>query len=259
MYPIIRVDGHSFHRITKELCFQTPFDPEFRNLMIATATSVINCHEFDILLAYIQSDEISFLLHRDYNGYNRRSEKISTLFSAYATAAFNREVGGIDLGRGLSLQRQLPLITFDARVILIPNIPLVMRYLHYRQKDSLTNCINSYCYWKLVESGLNPRQASHRLYKLNFAQKNELLFSEFNINFNSVPLWEKRGTLISTLYELKECTNQKTGEPAQCMKRKLRVEDCPDFQNPDLLPAQGAMLLGMPEECVNNLKGGKRE
>lgn len=244
MYPIIRVDGHCFHRITKELGFQVPFDLELRNILIMVAKNILTCSEFDTLLAYIQSDEISFVLHNEYNGFNRRSEKISTLFSAYATVLFNREIGSIELGRGLTLQRQLPIIIFDARILIISDTFTIMQYLQNRQKDCLINCLNAYCYWKLIESGLTPSQASKQLHNLNFAKKNELLFSQFHINFNDLPAWEKRGTLVDIIYESKACVNHKTGGKTTCRRRKIRVGDCPDFQNIHTLQSQGTMLFG---------------
>ncbi len=59
MFMVARLDGRSFTRLTKEVCqFEAPFDERFRDLMVATAESLMTCG-FRVLYAYTESDEIS--------------------------------------------------------------------------------------------------------------------------------------------------------------------------------------------------------
>src|SRR5687768_14991993 len=44
IFMVARLDGRSFTRLTKEVCqFEAPFDEGFRDMMVATAESVMNC------------------------------------------------------------------------------------------------------------------------------------------------------------------------------------------------------------------------
>src|SRR5688572_13038656 len=61
IFMVARLDGRSFTRLTKEVCkFEAPFDERFRDMMVTTTESVMNCG-FQIVYAYTESDEISLL------------------------------------------------------------------------------------------------------------------------------------------------------------------------------------------------------
>jgi tRNA(His) guanylyltransferase len=61
MFMVARLDGRGFTRLTKEVCrFEAPFDERFRDLMVETASGLMNCG-FRVIYAYTESDEISLL------------------------------------------------------------------------------------------------------------------------------------------------------------------------------------------------------
>src|ERR1051325_9249696 len=89
-WPIIRVDGRSFSRFT-ESRFEKPFDPAFRDLMIRAAETLLR--ELQGIYAYTESDEISLLLPRDWNLFDRELEKAVSISASVASSAFSLACG----------------------------------------------------------------------------------------------------------------------------------------------------------------------
>jgi len=89
------------------------------------------------------------------------------------------------------------------------------------------NALNSWCYWTLRKDGLNEQQATKRLLGQSVSQKNELLF-QYNVNFNNVPRWQKRGVGLYWEEYDKPSVNPITNE--EIMARRLRIRM--DFELP---------------------------
>lgn len=203
---IARLDGRGFTKLTKEAHpFEKPFDLRFRDIMIETAKHLFHCG-FSILYGYIQSDEISLLLHPQDQLFNRKLRKINSILAGEASAKFSLLLG--DMG------------VFDCRIAQIPSPNLVADYFRWRQEDAHRNSLTGHCYWTLREGGLDRSQASQLLLKLPASSKNELLFRRGK-NFNDFPAWQKRGVgLVWETYE-KEAINPKTGEKVTAIRRRL--------------------------------------
>ncbi len=69
------------------------------------------------------------------------------------------------------------------------------------------NNLHNTCYWSLIqESGLSAHDAMTRLKGTVSADKNELLFTDFNINYNDLPqLYRKGTTLVYEAVRLVAC------------------------------------------------------
>lgn len=75
IFMVARLDGRSFTRLTKEVCkFEAPFDERFRDMMIATAESLMTSG-FQVIYAYTQSDEISLLFAQGESQFGRKLRK----------------------------------------------------------------------------------------------------------------------------------------------------------------------------------------
>ncbi|XP_054831846.1 probable tRNA(His) guanylyltransferase isoform X2 [Eublepharis macularius] len=86
---------------------------------------------------------------------------------------------------------------FDGRVVLYPSDQNLKDYLSWRQADCHINNLYNTVFWSLVQrSGLTPVQAQTRLQGTLAGEKNEILFSEFNINYNNEPLMYRKGTVL---------------------------------------------------------------
>ena len=213
MFMVARLDGRSFTRLTKEVCeFDSPFDERFRDLMVATTESLMTCG-FRVLYAYTESDEISLLLDRDEQLFGRKLRKYNSTLAGEASAQFS-----LKLGRAAS---------FDCRISQLPSVELVVDYFCWRNEDAARNALNSWCYWTLRKDGLDERQATKRLMGRSVSQKNELLF-QYGINFNDLPLWQKRGVGLYWEQYDKTATNPITNESVVARRRRVKT----DFELP---------------------------
>ncbi|XP_061473477.1 probable tRNA(His) guanylyltransferase isoform X2 [Rhineura floridana] len=86
---------------------------------------------------------------------------------------------------------------FDGRVVLYPSDQNLKDYLSWRQADCHVNNLYNTVFWTLVQrGGLTPAQAQKQLQGTLAGDKNEILFSQFNINYNNEPLIYRKGTVL---------------------------------------------------------------
>lgn len=181
MYLVARIDGRSFTRLTKEIChFEAPFDVKFRDMMVETVKALMNCG-FRVVYGFTESDEISLLFHKDENTFGRKVRKYNSILAGTASAAFSLELGQPGV--------------FDCRLIPLPNVDKVKDYFMWRQEDANRNALNSHCYWMLRKKGVSVQDATAEIEGKSIGYKNELLFQN-GINYNDLPLWQKRGVGI---------------------------------------------------------------
>ena len=206
---VARLDGRSFTRLTKDVCgFEAPFDERFRDLMVATAESLMRCG-FRIVYAYTESDEISLLLDRNEQLFGRKLRKYNSTLAGEASAQFS-----LRLGRAAC---------FDCRISQLPTPELVVDYFRWRNEDAARNALSGWCYWTLRKQGRTQRQATSELLGLSVSAKNELLF-QHGINFNSLPSWQKRGIGLWWEDYDKRSLNPLTGRTVLARRRRIRVE-----------------------------------
>jgi tRNA(His) 5'-end guanylyltransferase len=209
MFMVARLDGRSFTRLTKDVCrFEAPFDVRFRDLMVATAESLMTCG-FRVLYAYTESDEISLLFDPAEQLFGRKLRKYNSTLAGEASAHF-------------SLQLGQP-ACFDCRISQLPNSELVVDYFRWRNEDAARNALNAWCYWTLRKDGQNEQQATNRLLGQSVSQKNELLF-HYGINFNDLPNWQKRGVGLYWESYDKPAVNPITNEVVSARRRRIRTD-----------------------------------
>ncbi len=206
MYIVARLDGRSFTRLTKDVCkFEAPFDEKFRDLMIVTVKSIMECG-FRIVYGYTESDEISILFHPDDSTFGRKVRKINTTLAGEASAAFSMALGKV--------------ATFDCRVVPLPNKDRVADYFIWRQEDSHRNSLNAHCYWALRKEGRGQAEATKELEGKTVAYKNELLFQK-GINYNDLPGWQKKGVGVYFKDTVKDGFNPIKNENVMAIRREL--------------------------------------
>lgn len=146
----------------------------------------------DIVLAYGQSDEYSFVLHKSALLYNRRESKITSNINSLFTASF---VMNWSKWFGDAPLKYAP--SFDARAVLYPSDQNLKDYLSWRQADAHINNLYNTAFWNLVQAGgLTNAAAEKRLRGTFSADKNELLFADFGINYNNEPAMYRKGTIL---------------------------------------------------------------
>ena len=190
-WMVVRIDGKAFHRFSDTHKFNKPNDVNALNLMNACAEHVMK--EFtDVVISYGQSDEYSFVFRRQTDLYGRRSAKIATnvvsLFASTYVFKWRQFFPTTELKYPPS---------FDARAVLYPTNDNLRDYLSWRQVDCHINNLYNTVFWALVQKGkLSNNEAQLRLKGTVSGDKNEILFSEFDINYNNEPEQFRKGTTI---------------------------------------------------------------
>jgi tRNA(His) 5'-end guanylyltransferase len=232
MFMVARIDGRNFTRLTKEIHkFEAPYDVRFREMMIETTAHLMNCG-FKTIYGYTQSDEISLLFHPAITTFDRKVRKYNSILAGEASAAFS-----------LRLQDHA---CFDSRISELPNVNLVVDYFRWRNEDAHRNALNAHCYWLLRKEGQTVQQATKALEKLSVAEKNELLWQK-GINFNNLPLWQRRGMgLYWESYE-KTGTNPLTEEVVTTTRKRLKK----DLELP-MGDEYGQFVRSLIERCVGD-------
>lgn len=128
---IVRLDGRAFHTLTRDC--DKPFDQFFIDSMQLAASHVIDQVQ-GFKLAFIQSDEVSFLL-TDYDElhtdgwFNYNLSKILSISAALMSAHFSQNFCRIGI--------------FDSRAFNVPADD-VANYFVWRAKDWARNSLNMY-------------------------------------------------------------------------------------------------------------------
>lgn len=146
----------------------------------------------EIILSYGESDEYSFVFHKTSEVYGRRSSKIMSGVNSLFTAAYV-----------MFWSQFFPTTTlkyppsFDGRIVLYPSDENLRDYLSWRQADCHINNLYNTTFWSLVQqSGMTGKDAMERLKGTFAADKNEILFSEFGINYNNEDAFYRKGTIL---------------------------------------------------------------
>ncbi|RAJ02311.1 tRNA(His) 5'-end guanylyltransferase [Chitinophaga skermanii] len=216
MYIVARLDGRGFTQFTKKNNdFEKPFDPQFKENMLATLQHLMNTG-FKVTYGYTQSDELSLLFDLKTGVYGRKIRKYTSLLAAEASAKFSLLCGQI--------------ATFDCRIIQFPTKDWVVDYFRWRNEDAARNALNAYCYWTMRKTGMDAQAVTAQLSTFTQAEKNELLF-QAGINYNEVPNWQKRGigayyhTVTKAGYNPLQQSNTITSRLQLCIEENLPMKD----------------------------------
>lgn len=151
-YVLVMIDGRSFSHMVKNR-FEKPFDDDFINMMNETAKEV--CKQIQgCKLAYVQSDEISFLL-TDFDTpttdafFGNRLCKLQSIIAAIATAKFNQLMLVYNMKKDASsiynvhdaveYIEKTPLYQFDCKAWNVPTQNDALAWFLYRQNDCIKN------------------------------------------------------------------------------------------------------------------------
>lgn len=184
---IIRLDGRAFHTYTRKC--DRPFDPALHNVMVMTALEV--CQEVQgAELAYVQSDEISVLVHgyKKFDSqpwFDNKVQKICSVSAAIASATFTV--------RSSEIFGECRPASFDARCFVLPEAD-VCNYFVWRQKDAIRNSIQS-----LARSIFSQKQ----LHKKSTIELTEMCEQKGHA-WRHLELRQQRGTCVVKLKFMKK-------------------------------------------------------
>jgi tRNA(His) guanylyltransferase len=215
---VIRIDGHSFHKFTQTQDFTKPNDLRGLLLMNEAAKGVMQQYE-DVLFAYGQSDEYSLVFKRSTSLWGRRESKlVSNIVSLFT--------GHYCMGWKSFFNQDLKLVpSFDARAVLYPNDNTLRDYVSWRQVDCHINNLYNTCFWALLQDpkrNLTENQVQIILKDTDAAAKNELLFSDYGINYAKIDPIFRKG---SFLYREKvEQVHVSTITGKECIRQRSQVK-----------------------------------
>ena len=259
---VVRIDGKGFTKFCQAHAFRKPNDERALQLMDSCAVAVMK--EFgDIRIAYGESDEYSFVFHKKCTLYKRRAFKLVSVVVSLFSASYVRLWSTFFPATEL---QYTPM--FDGRAVCYPNEKVLRDYLSWRQVCEALFCVlllwwpeqpavslqlrtcsvqvdthinNQYntCYWALRnQAGKTPCEAQAVLKGTLTDFKNEMLFTQFGVNYNELPERFKKGSVIIRRMQLvcgsdSEGTGKHRSAPAV-----LHVDIIKDEfwqQNPELL------------------------
>ncbi len=184
-YVLIMCDGCGFSKLIKNR-FKLPFDQDFIGCMNYAAIETSK-HLQGFKVAYTQSDEISFLLHRGTIGspyFDYRLNKIVSVVSSLVSVHFMAAISS--LGSWTQIIGEEPAV-FDGRAFNLPTENDAFAYLLWRQNDCVRN---------------SKQQAAQTYFKhKELANKNtdeqiKLLKEQVGIDWEDYRDGEKYGRLI---------------------------------------------------------------
>jgi tRNA(His) 5'-end guanylyltransferase len=150
-WVILRLDGRGFTQFTSTR-FEKPFDVRFHGWMVQATQAVLE--ELQGLYAYTESDEISVLLPRAWDLFDRELEKTLSISAGLASATFSLACG----------ERA----AFDSRAWLGAEDDQVVDYFRWRQADATRCALNGWCYWTLRKEGKDVGETTRELVVLCF-------------------------------------------------------------------------------------------
>ena len=222
-FIVIRLDGKAFTRFADLLSLEKPNDFAMISLMNKCAEEVMKNFS-EIWLAYGQSDEFSFVLRQNTTFFNRRSEKISSVFASCFSSVFV-----MNFPKYFPSKKLQAVPIFDARCVLYPSLEILRHYLSWRQADCHINNLYNTCFWMLVEKkGVTRKEAGVMLNDMKADQKNELLWS-FGVNYNKVEeVYRKGSILIRRKVENRENNEENIEENEENKEEKGENEEKTD-------------------------------
>lgn len=158
---IIRVDGKAFHTLMRGR--PKPFDEDFINAMLVATDEVLSRIQ-GFKLAYVQSDEASFLL-TDYDQitteawFDYNKSKMESIAASFMSVYFN-----------LAFPK-LTTAVFDARAFNIPETEIA-NYFLWRAKDWERNSLTMYCQAHFSHNELHGKRKQEQHDMLHSIGKN---------------------------------------------------------------------------------------
>lgn len=187
---ILRLDGRAFHTFCRGL--EKPFDEKFIGMMNEIAKDI--CGEIqNARMAYIQSDEISVLIHKGVfsdSWFKNDIQKMVSISASRASSFATKWCYENDFKKN-------KIITFDSRVFLIPEKDVV-NYFVWRQRDWERNSVQM-----LARSLYSAKQ----LYKKSNSDMQEMIFQKGR-NWNSLSTYLRRGRCCLSMNQITYVDNQ---------------------------------------------------
>lgn len=187
---ILRLDGRAFHSFCRNL--EKPFDGTFIEMMNQIGISL--CDEIqNARLAYIQSDEISILIHKKWGRSSWFRNNLQKIVSVSASLA-SYEAATFCLTRNWNAGK---MALFDARSFVLPPRD-VNNYFIWRQLDFTRNSVQMLARSLYTQKELRNKKQD---------DMHEMIFQK-GLNWNDLPTHLRRGRCVVYKEEMKQIENE---------------------------------------------------
>lgn len=253
MFPnliLVRINGRNFTRFSRLHSLHKPYDLNALKLMNSCAISVLEEYA-NVVLAYGFSDEYTFVFNKTSKFYQRRASKVLSIITSFLSSVF------VSKWSDFFPQKELQYPpSFHGHVISCASIQVLQSYLLWRQNICHLNNQYDQCFWRLVERGMTETEARDFLKGAEKCKLNELLFDEFNINYNTLEEIYRQGSFVlKTIVEdiVKYAEN---GAPVKRSRRKIISEHKKKIASRRFWNEQTVLLkeLGAFMEEIDNVK-----
>lgn len=253
MFPnliVIWISGREFKRFSQVHNFDKPLDENALKLMNSCSVSVLQEYA-DIVLAYGFSDEFSFVFKKTSKFYERRASKVLSIITSFFASMYVRKWSEFFPKMDLNYPP-----SFHGRVISCASIEVLQAYLQWRQ--NICHVSNQYdqCYWRLVKRRMTESEAQDFLKGAEKCDKNDLLFDEFNVNYNTLEAIFRQGSFVAKTVVEDVVKYKDNGDPIKRPRRKITTVQSKKIASRRFWNGQSILLkeLGGFVEEIDNVK-----
>ncbi|KAF8715692.1 hypothetical protein HU200_026634 [Digitaria exilis] len=187
---VVRINACQFDQFSTIHSFDKPNDETALRLMNSTASLMMEQYP-DIVFGYGFSNEYSFVFHEKTELYQRQESLILSSCSSYFTSLYMTK-----WKKFLPLKELVQTPRFEAEALCYPKLKIVCEYLSWRQAECHASNQYNTCFCMLVKSGKSEKEAHEILKGTLSKDKNELLFQQFQMNYNNEPAIFRKGSCI---------------------------------------------------------------
>jgi tRNA(His) guanylyltransferase len=211
---IARLDGWVFHTFTKNMGFVKPYDIALTQRLVRATAKTLDV--FRPTFAYCFSDEISFYFPEQ--PMFDRLEKIDSLLPSYFTSIFSTPDSRA---------------CFDCRIVPVPEVIDLTKYLIWRQTECKRNFINGWAEQVLKQDTPSASKRAKILKGLGGKELRELCLSR-GVDIDKAPKWQQNGIMLYITTYLKDGFNPITKENVIAERRFVKGDwDIPKFNSPE--------------------------
>ena len=218
---VVRVDGRAFTQLIGSGDFMRPFDESITDMMCYAMRWVMQSSGFQINFAYTQSDEISFLISRLDNTYNRKISKILSVIPSMVSSIVSETMQNT--------------CSFDARISLLPSESAVVDYFKWRRADAIRNSKNSFYYYSFLNHFMTGDVgAADEFSKLPDRAEIMATWKDGLGTYEDVSPMNRFGSHIYWHQTVKQGFNPKTKKMVQVIRKQVRHDPA---ENADFMEA----------------------
>lgn len=197
-YLYVRLDGRSFSKFTKGLA--RPYDVRMSSLMKEVTQALVK--EFNAVIGYTQSDEISLIINNSYETsciFEGKKQKLVSTLASFASAVFNAKLAKAIPEKDPEVTGKYP--SFDCRIFPVQSKDEASNAILWREHDAIKNSVSmsAYHYFNHKE-----------LHGINTHVMKDMLKTKVNVVWDDYPKFFKSGSYYQRVTYLKACDDGST-------------------------------------------------